>query len=74
MHVPSVVIQLLFAVQLVVCLFAGWRTARRTGRSRLNWLVFGTLAAALFPPLGAGVSLVAFLVCPPAGATPGAAR
>jgi len=65
LHLPTVVVQLLFAIQLAVCLFAGYRTARRTGRSRLNWLVFGTLAAVLFPPFGAALSLIAFLVCPP---------
>lgn len=67
LHLPTVVIQLLFAVQLVVCLYAGYRTALRTGRSRLNWMAFGTLAAIVFPPFGAAISLVAFLVCPPRG-------
>ena len=71
MHLPTVVVQILFAVQLAVCLYAGYRTALRTGRSRLNWLAFGTLAAVIFPPFGAAISLVAFLVCPPRTPKPG---
>jgi len=74
MHLPTIVVQILFAGQLVVCLYAGYRTAVRTGRSRLNWLIFGTLAAVVFPPFGAAVSLVAFLVCPPRRPDPGATR
>jgi hypothetical protein len=66
MHLPATVIQLLFAVQLPVCLYAGFRTARRTGRAVLNWLVYGFLTAIVFPPLGAMIALVAFFVCPPA--------
>jgi hypothetical protein len=72
MHLPTSVVQLLFAVQLPVCLYAGWRTARRTGRAVLDWLVYGFLAAIVFPPAGAVIALVAFFVCPAArrGATP----
>jgi hypothetical protein len=66
MHLPTIVVQALFAVQLPVCLYVGYRTARRTGRRVLDWLIFGFLAAIVFPPLGALVSLVLFFVCPPA--------
>jgi hypothetical protein len=66
MHLSTVVVQILFAIQLPVCLYVGLRTARRTGRSVLNWLICGLLAAIVFPPLGALVALIAFLVCPPA--------
>jgi hypothetical protein len=72
MHLPTTVVQLLFAVQLPVCLYVGFRTARRTGRAVLNWLVYGFLIAIVFPPVGAAIALLAFLVCPPArrGETP----
>ena len=66
MHFPTVVVQILFAVQLPVCLYVGCRVARTTGRSLLNWLIYGFLAAVVFPPFGAGLALVALLVCPPA--------
>ncbi|MGZ4198998.1 MAG: hypothetical protein ACXVP1_02300 [Thermoleophilia bacterium] len=66
MHLPATVIQLLYAIQLPVCLYVGFRTARRTGRAVLNWLVYGFLTAIVFPPLGAMIALVAFFVCPPA--------
>ena len=68
MHLPVIVVQALFAVQLPVCLYVGYRTARRTGRRVVDWLIFGFLAAIVFPPLGALVSLVLFFVCPPARA------
>jgi hypothetical protein len=66
MHLSTTVVQVLFAVQLPVCLYVGYRTARRTGRRVLEWLVYGFLAAIVFPPLGALASLVLFFVCPPA--------
>ena len=66
MHIPTTVLQVLFAVQLPVCLYVGARTARRTGRSLLNWLVYGFLAAIVVPPLGATAAPVAFFACPPA--------
>jgi hypothetical protein len=46
----------------------GYRTARRTGRRVLDWLVYGFLAAIVFPPLGALAALVLFFACPPASA------
>ena len=66
MHLSTIVVQILFAIQLPVCLYVGLRMARRTGRPVLNWLICGLLAAIVFPPLGALIALVAFLVCPPA--------
>ena len=66
MHLPATVIQLLFAMQLPVCLYVGYRTARRTGRAVLNWLVYGFLTAIVFPPLGAMIGSWPFFVCPPA--------
>ncbi len=65
MHLSTMATQLLFAAQLPVCLYVGQRTARRTGRSRLAWVVWGFLLAVIFPPLGAIAALVAFWVCPP---------
>jgi hypothetical protein len=65
MHLPAIVVQALFAVQLPVCLYVGYRTARRTGRRVIDWLIYGFLAAIVFPPLGAVVTLVLFFVCPP---------
>jgi hypothetical protein len=64
MHLPASVVQLLFAVQLPVCLYVGYRTSRRTGRAVLNWLVYGFLTAIVYPPVGAVIALVAFFVCP----------
>ena len=66
MHLPTVVVQLLFAVQLPVCLYVGWRIARLTGRPRLNWLIYGFLAAVVFPPFGALLALMGLFVVPPA--------
>jgi hypothetical protein len=66
MHLPTLVVQILFIVQLPVCLYGGYRTARRTGRSMLIWLVLGFLAAIAFPPVGAIIIFVAFFFCPPA--------
>jgi hypothetical protein len=66
MHLSAPVQQLLFAAQLPVCVYVGQRTARRTGRSRLAWLVWSFLLAVLFPPLGAVAALVLFVRCPPA--------
>ncbi len=76
MHLPTTVTQALFAVQLPVCLYVGYRTARRTGRRVVDWLIFGFLAAVAFPPLGALALLVLFFVCPPArtGHPPAGAR
>jgi len=65
-HISTFLTQILFAVQLPVCLYVGVRTARRTGRSILNWLAVGLLAAIVYPPFGALGILVVFLVCPPA--------
>jgi hypothetical protein len=65
MHLPASVVQLLFAVQLPVCLYVGVRTARRTGRALLNWLVYGFLMAIVYPPGGAVIALAIFFVCPP---------
>jgi hypothetical protein len=72
MHLPTTVVQALFALQLPVCLYVGYRTAQHTRRRVLDWLVFGFLAAIVFPPLGAVITLVLFFVCPPArdGHTP----
>ncbi len=72
MHLPAAIVQLLFAIQLPVCLYVGFRTARRTGRAVLNWLVYGFLTAIVFPPLGATIALIIFFACPPArrGETP----
>ena len=58
MHLPRTVVQALFALQLPVCLYVGFRTARRTGRRVLDWLIYGFLAAIAFPPLGALATLV----------------
>ncbi len=66
MHLPTLVVQLLFAVQLPVCVYVGYRTARRSGRAVLNWLVYGCLMAIVYPPAGAIIALVTFFVCPPA--------
>jgi len=65
MHLSTVLIQILFAIQLPVCLYVGLRTARRTGRPVLNWLIYGLLFAIVYPPLGAVIALTAFLLCPP---------
>jgi len=65
-HLPTTVIQILFAVQLPVCMYVGYRIARTTGRPLLNWLIYGLLAAVVFPPFGAALALVALFVCPPA--------
>jgi len=65
MHLSTAALQILFAAQLAVCLYVGQRTALRTGRSRLAWLLWGFLLAVVFPPLGAVAALVAFMVCPP---------
>jgi hypothetical protein len=65
-----------FAVQLVLCLYLGYRVARRTERSLVNWLFVGFLAA--IPPV---VGPVLMIVCalwypprmppaPPRGANP----
>jgi hypothetical protein len=72
MHLPTSVVQVLFAVQLPVCLYVGYRTARRTGRTVFSWLVYGFLIAIVYPPAGAVMALVAFFVCPPVrrGETP----
>jgi hypothetical protein len=65
-HLPTVVVQILFVVQLPVCLYGGYRIARHTGRSMLTWLVLGFLAAIAYPPLGAVIVFVLFLVVPAA--------
>jgi hypothetical protein len=49
---------LAFAVQLVLCLYLGYRVARKTERSLLNWLFVGFLAA--IPPI---VGPVLMIVC-----------
>ena len=64
MHLPTVVVQILFAIQLPVCLYVGCRVARVTGRPQLNWLIYGFLAAVVFPPFGALLALVALFVVP----------
>lgn len=56
---------LLWLVQLVGCLYLGYRTAKKTGRSMLNWTVMGFLLAVIVPPVGLVVSVVAFLFYPP---------
>ncbi len=47
-------------------MYVGYRIARITGRPLLNWLIYGFLAAVVFPPFGAALALVALFVCPPA--------
>ena len=69
MPLSTAVLQILFAVQLPVCLYVGLRTARRTGRPVLDWLLFGLLFAIVYPPIGALIALAAFLLCPPARPT-----
>ncbi len=66
MHFPPLVLQLLFAIQLPVCLYAGYRTARRTRRPVVTWLVIGFVSAIAYPPVGAAIMLVLFFVCRPA--------
>ena len=55
---------LLWLAQLVGCLYLGYRTAKKTGRSMLNWMFMGFLLAVIFPPIGLVVSVVAFLYYP----------
>jgi len=47
-----------FTVQLVLCLYLGYRVAKKTDRSLLNWLFVGFLAA--IPPI---VGPVLMMVC-----------
>jgi hypothetical protein len=56
---------LLWLAQLPACLYLGYRTAKKTGRSMLNWTVMGFLLAVIVPPVGLVVSLVAFFFYPP---------
>jgi hypothetical protein len=65
MHMDARLVVLLWLVQLVGCLYLGYRTAKKTGRSMLNWTVMGFLLAVIIPPVGLVVSLVAFLFYPP---------
>jgi hypothetical protein len=46
-----------FAVQLVLCLYLGYRVAKKTERSLLNWLFVGFLAA--IPPVVGPVLMIA---------------
>jgi hypothetical protein len=59
------IVVLLWLAQLIGCLYLGYRTSRKTGRSMLNWIFMGLLLAVIFPPVGFVVSLVAFLYYPP---------
>ena len=56
---------LLWLAQLPACLYLGYRTAKKTGRSMLNWSVMGFLLAVIVPPVGLVISVVAFLFYPP---------
>ncbi len=53
-----------FAVQLVLCLYLGSRVAKKTGRSLLNWLFVGFLAA-IAPIVGPVLMIVCALWYPP---------
>jgi hypothetical protein len=62
--VDARLLTLLWIVQLAGCLYLGVRTARKTGRSLLNWVVMGFLLAVVFPPVGLVLSVVSFLFYP----------
>lgn len=59
------IVVLLWLAQLIGCLYLAYRTAKKTGRSMLNWTFMGFLLAVIFPPIGLVVSVVAFLFYPP---------
>lgn len=52
------------AVQLPLCLYLGYRVARKTGRSLLNWLFVGFLAS-IVPIVGVILMVVSALWYPP---------
>jgi hypothetical protein len=62
----DVLVQVLFFVQLPLCAYVGIRTARRTGRSAVDWAAAGVACSVLFPPAGLLVAATAYFVCPPA--------
>lgn len=49
-----------------VCMYLGYRTAKRTGRSVVNWLLMGFLIAVFPPPVSIAISIVAYYWYPPA--------
>lgn len=59
------ILQLLLFIQLPVCVYLGYRTATKSERSRLNWILIGCVASVL-PIVGPVVMLVAALWMPPA--------
>lgn len=71
-------IDIIWGVQLVVCLWLGPKVARRTGRSVLNWVIMGFFVSIIFPPIGLVLMLLCYFFYPPAmprvprhGANPG---
>ena len=59
-------INILWIVQFVFCLWLGPKVARRTGRSVLNWVLMGFLMAIIFPPFGIILMILAYFFYPPA--------
>lgn len=55
-----------FGLQIPVCMYLGYLTAKKTGRSVLNWLVMGFIIAVIPPPMSIIISLVAYFFYPPA--------
>jgi hypothetical protein len=64
-QLPVELLMTIWLAQTVVCIWLGLRTARRTGRSKVNWVVIGFLCA--IPPLaGILIMLLAYFAYPEA--------
>jgi len=62
--IPLALAMTWWAVQTVVCIYLGYRTAKKTGRDMANWVFIGFLCA--IPPIaGILIMIVAYLWYPP---------
>lgn len=58
------VLQLVLFLQFLPCLYLGYRTAKKTGRSMLAWVAIGAVASVL-PLIGPILMVVSVLWMPP---------
>lgn len=66
----TTVLIIIWNLQPLVCVPLGYLTARKTGRSRFNWIVVGLLAS--IPPIvGIVLMLAAYYWYPPPAPRPG---
>jgi hypothetical protein len=61
----ALILWIVWQVQIVFTVFMGYKTAKKTGRSVVNWIFMGVVFAVIPPPLSIILSLVSYYYYPP---------